>query len=46
MKVSANGAAYYGYFSNGLECGYGTSFGKSGYIIFQGHWIDGNPIPK
>ena len=46
MKVSANGAVYYGYFSNGLECGYGTSFGKNGYIIFQGHWIDGNPISK
>jgi hypothetical protein len=43
-KKSKQGTNYQGEFKDGLEHGYGISFGIKGQITFQGNWIEGKPV--
>lgn len=36
---------YQGEFKQGIEHGYGTSFGKDGIKSYQGNWESGKPVP-
>ena len=43
-KKSNHGTTYQGEFKEGLEHGYGISFGINGEITFEGNWIMGKPV--
>lgn len=43
-KKSSHGTTYQGEFKDGLEHGYGISFGVKGQITYQGNWIEGKPV--
>ena len=43
-KKSSHGTTYQGEFKDGLEHGYGISFGINGQITYQGNWVEGKPV--